>query len=62
MKVKTLVILEQAINEGVLRGYRRAHKHIENPTELMICDHIEQCVMEQIHEYFDFEDENNETN
>jgi hypothetical protein len=62
MKVKTLVILEQAINEGVLRGYRRAHKHIDNPTELMICDHIEQCVMEQIHEYFDFEDEKNETN
>jgi hypothetical protein len=60
MKVKTLVILEQAINEGVLRGYRRAHKHIENPTELMICDHIEMCVMEQIHEYFDFEE--NETN
>jgi hypothetical protein len=61
MKPKFRVILEQAINEGVLRGYRRAHKHIDNPTELMICDHIEQCVMEQIHEYFDFEDEN-ETN
>ena len=44
------------------RGYRRAHKHIENPTEESICDHIEMCVMEQIHEYFDFEDENNETN
>ena len=58
MKVKTLVILEQAINEGVTRGYRRAHKHIENPTELMIFDHIEQCVMEQIHEYFTFEEEN----
>ena len=62
MKVKTLVILERAIEEGVRRGYRRAFKHVENPTELMICDHIEQCVMEQIHEYFDFEDENNETN
>ena len=56
MKVKTLVILEQAIHEGVTRGYRRAHKHIENPTELTICDHIEQCVMEQIHEYFTFEE------
>jgi hypothetical protein len=33
MKAKTLVILEQAIHEGVTRGYRRAHKHIENPTE-----------------------------
>ena len=56
MKVKTLVILEQAIHEGVLSGYRRAHKHIENPTEVTICDHIEQCVMEQIHEYFTFSD------
>ena len=56
MKVKTLVILEQAIHEGVLRGYRRAHKHIENPTEVTICDHIEQCVMEQINEYFTFSD------
>lgn len=57
MKVKTLVILEQAINEGVRRGYRRAHKHIENPTEKSICDHIEECVMAQIYEYFTFEDE-----
>jgi hypothetical protein len=62
MKVKTLVILERAIEEGVRRGYRRAHKHVDDPTELSICDRIEQCVMEQIHEYFDFEDENNETN
>jgi hypothetical protein len=60
MKVKTLVILERAIEEGVRRGYRRAHKHIENPTEESICDRIEMCVMEQIHEYFTFED--NETN
>jgi hypothetical protein len=57
MKVKTLVILEMAINAGVKRGWNRAHKHIENPTELMICDHIEQCVMEQIHEYFTFDEE-----
>jgi hypothetical protein len=57
MKVKTLVILEQAIHEGVLRGYRRSFKHNENPTEFTICEHIEECVMEQIQEYFTFEDE-----
>ena len=49
MKAKTLVILEQAIHEGVTRGYRRAHKHIENPTELTICDHIEQCEIGRAH-------------
>ena len=57
MKVKTLVILEQAINEGVTRGYRRAFKHVDDPTEESICDHIEECVMAQIYEYFTFEGE-----
>ena len=56
MKPKFHKILEMAVEHGVSYGYRRAHKHIENPTELMICDHIEQCVMEQIHEYFTFEE------
>jgi hypothetical protein len=57
MKVKTLVILERAIEEGVRRGYRRAFKHVENPNEGSIMAHLEMCVMEQIHEYFTFEDE-----
>ena len=58
MKAKTLVILELAINVGVKRGWNRAHKHIENPNEASICDHIEECVMSEIHEYFSFgEDE-----
>jgi len=57
MKVKTLVILEQAIEEGVRRGYRRAHKHVENPTEGAIIEQIEDAVMSAIYEYFTFEDE-----
>jgi hypothetical protein len=57
MKVKTHVILEMAIEAGVRRGYRRAFKHVENPTEESICEHIEECVMGEIYEYFSFEDE-----
>jgi hypothetical protein len=57
MKVKTLVILEQAIEEGVRRGWQRAHKHVENPNEGSIMAHLEECVMAQIYEYFTFEDE-----
>ena len=56
MTPKFRVILEQALEEGIRRGYRRAHKHNENPTEVTICDYIEECVMEQIHEYFTFEE------
>ena len=56
MKPKFRVILEQAIGEGVRYGYRRAHKHVENPTEESICEQIEEQVMSSIYEYFTFND------
>jgi len=51
------VILEMAIEEGVRRGYSRAHKHVENPTEGAIIEQIEDAVMSQIYEYFTFDEE-----
>jgi archaeosine-15-forming tRNA-guanine transglycosylase len=57
MKPKFRVILDQAIEEGVKRGYRRAFKHIEDPTEESICQHIEECVISSLYEYFTFEKE-----
>ena len=56
MKPKFRVILEQAIEEGVRRGYSRAHKHVENPSEGAIIENIEDAVMSSIYEYFDFEE------
>lgn len=57
MKPKIRVILEMAIENGVRRGYRRAFKHIDNPTEESICEHIEEAVMSSVYEFFSFEDE-----
>ena len=57
MKPKFRVILDQAISEGVKIGYRRAFKHNEDPSEEVICETIEECVMSQIYEYFTFDDE-----
>ena len=57
MKPKIRVILEQAIEEGVRRGYSRAHKHVENPTEGAIIESIEDHVMSAIYEYFTFDEE-----
>ena len=57
MKVKTRVILEQAIEEGVNRGWRLAHKYVENPEEHVIIERINDAVMSQIYEYFTFDDE-----
>lgn len=57
MRPKIRPLLEMCINEGALRGYRRAHKHVENPTEGAICEHIEEQVMSSIYEYFTFDEE-----
>ncbi len=56
MKVKTQVILEMAIEEGVQRGWRLSHKHVENPEEHAILDRINDAVMSAITDYFTFED------
>ena len=57
MKPKMRVILEMAIEQGVRRGWQRAHKHVENPTEGAIIEQIEDAVMSQIYEYFTFDEE-----
>jgi len=56
MKPKTRVILEMAIEQGVRRGYRRAFKHVDNPSEDSIIQHIEETVMGEIYEYFTFDE------
>jgi hypothetical protein len=58
MKPKTHVILEMAIEQGIQRGWRLAHKHVENPEEHVIIERINDSVMSEIYEYFTFEDEN----
>lgn len=55
---KTQPLLENAIEDGVTYGYRRAHKHTETPTEYEICSAISDAVMFQIAEVFDFVDTN----
>jgi len=57
MKPKFRVILDQAISEGVKIGYRRAYKHNEDPSEEIICETIEDCVMSSLYEYFTFPNE-----
>lgn len=57
MKPKFRVILEMAIEQGVQRGWRLAHKHVENPEEHVIIERINDSVMSEIYEYFTFDDE-----
>ena len=56
MKPKAREVLELAVEQGVARGYRRAHKHVEHPTEEAIMATIEECVMSAIYDWFDFDE------
>lgn len=53
MTPKAHMAIERAITEGVLLGYRRAFKHVENPTEDQIVAAIETAVLNSIYEWFD---------
>jgi hypothetical protein len=61
MRPKFHKILETAIVQGVSYGYSRAYKHVENPTERAIIDSIVEQVMNSLDDWFEFEDEKNET-
>lgn len=56
MKPKTHVLLGDCIENGVRRGWHRAHKHNEAPTEETIFEEIENSIMSEINEYFTFEE------
>ncbi len=56
MKPNFRKVLETAVEEGASYGYRRAFKHVENPTEGAIIDSIVEQVMNSIDEWFTFEE------
>ena len=56
MKAKTRVILEEAIDEGIRVGYRRAFKHTDNPDEHWVMENVRNEIMNCIDLRFDFEE------
>ena len=56
MKAKEYNLIAQCVETGVMLGWNRAHKHEENPEPQYIRDQIENAVMNEICQWFDFED------
>ena len=56
MKPKTYNILSEAIEDGIRYGYQRAYKHTDDPDRGVIENEIYRAIMEQIEQYFDFEE------
>ena len=57
MKPKFNLVLEQCIESGIQFGLNRAYKHNETPSRDVIADHIGREIMNQIYEWFDFDEE-----
>jgi hypothetical protein len=55
VKVNYYAILEECLELGVPAGYRRAHKHVESPSEEALFLAIEEAVMAEICQRFIFE-------
>lgn len=57
LRVRAYPVLRQAVEAGVAYGWRRAYKYVDNPTESAVRDCIEEAVMGQICEAFEFDEE-----
>jgi hypothetical protein len=58
MKAKVRILLERCIEYGTERGYRRAFKHTDSPSEAHIISEIDAAIWLEIDTYFDFENNN----
>ena len=54
MTPKDYRLLVRCVEDGVAYGYNRAHKHTESPSEDMLKAKIEDAVLAEISEWFDF--------
>lgn len=61
MKPKFVQLLETCIMDGVTMGHARAYKHDDSPTKAQINEAIVNAVLLEIHEWFDFDEEQEKT-
>lgn len=57
MKIKVYNLISECVERGTKLGYRSAHKHTDTPNEEYIFDRIHTDIMNELCEYFTFDDE-----
>ena len=55
MRVNERILLERCIEDGLRDGWRRAHKHVEQPTEAGMRECMWDAIWLHIDEFFNFE-------
>jgi len=57
LRVDAWAVLSRCVEEGIAYGWRRARKHVDNPSEDAVKVEIENAVMNAVCEYFRFSDD-----
>jgi hypothetical protein len=57
MKAKEYKLMSECIERGTAFGLSRAYKYYDPPTKEQIQQYVEESVMNEICEYFNFEDD-----
>jgi hypothetical protein len=56
MKPRFYNLIESCVTRAVPYGLRRAHKHIDDPTDDQIASAISNAVMSELCEFFNFDE------
>ena len=57
MKARDGLVLERCVETGIKLGLSRARKHQEAPTEAEVVQSIQRAVMDEVEEWFLFEED-----
>lgn len=52
MKANEYRLLDECVEQGIMWGWQHAHKHVDNPGEHAIKDHIHRDVMNELCDAF----------
>ena len=61
MTPKFIQLLEKCITDGVILGHTRAYKHNDAPSRADINESIVREVLNELHEWFDFDETKEQT-
>lgn len=56
MRPNVLKLIEQCVEDGIILGWNKAHKHTDDPSPKIVQEQISYSVMSEIHEWFKFEE------
>lgn len=55
VKLNAYRVISDAIERGIMYGYRRAHKHTDEPSEDVVCEEMKNGIMIELAEVIEWD-------